>query len=188
MQTILTTKSAIFSSAFTCDMLIDLAVTYLDYSAEAAADLATKPASKASKDLAKLDCQKLRTICVQKLEQSSDYGDTFKSNELELDYASVADLDMGNAGKNTRRTGGGRKASTGDLKGAYTVIKRGLKCTVDQDPEKFALWQIIWDSTNFEQVFATASPKYVTKTGRIITPTSELRWAVKSGWIVPVAV
>ena len=187
MQIILTTKSAIFSDAFTCAMLTELAVTYLGYSAEAAAELATKSASKASKDLAKLDCQKLRTICVQKLEQSADYGDTFKSNELELEYTCLADLDMGNAGKNTRRSGGGRKAATGDLTGAYTVAKRGLKCTAEQDPGKFALWQIIWESVSFEQVFAFADKKYITKTGRIITPASELRWAVKSGWIVPVA-
>lgn len=187
MQTIRTTKSAILSAAFTCDMLKELAVSYLGYSQEAADKMATQTLSKASKDVAKLDCQKLRTTLLQKLEQSADYGETFKSGELDLDYACLPDLDMGNAGKNSRRAGGGRKSVTGDLKGAYEVVKRGLKCTADTDPEKFALWELIWGNTSFEAVFAAASPKYVTKTGRVITPTSELRWAVKSGWIKPVA-
>lgn len=186
MQTILTTKSAILSASFTCDMLKELATTYLGYSQEAADKMAEQVLSKPSKDLAKLDCQKLRTTIIQKLEQSQDYGDTFKTNELMLEYSCLPDLDMGNAGKNTRRAGGGRKAAGGELKGAYTVAKRGLKCTVDSDPAKFALWEIIWNSASFEDVFAKADAKYVTTTGRIITPTSELRWAVKCGWIVPV--
>lgn len=187
MQTILTTKSAIFSAAFTCDMLKEAATKYLGYSQEAADKLATQSVSKATKLLAALDCQKLRTVIVQKLEQSADFGDTFKTNELELEYDCLPDLDMDNAGKNSRRAGGGRKADGGELKGAYTVVKRGLKCTAESDPAKFALWEIIWNSANFEQVFVTADKKYVTHTGRIITPSSELRWALKCGWIAPVA-
>jgi hypothetical protein len=187
MQIVLTTKAAIFSAAFTCAMLKEVATTYLGYSAEAAEELATKPASKPSKDLAKLDCQKLRTIIVQKLEQSPDYGDAFKTGCLELEYTCLADLDMGNAGANSRRSGGGRKAMGGELKGAYVVVKRGAKCTADSDLQKSLLWDIIWNSATFEQVFAKAAPKYITRTGRIITPNSELRWALKQGWIVPVA-
>lgn len=187
MQIVLTTKTAILSASFTCAMLKELATTYLGYSQEAADKLAEQTLSKPSKDLAKLDCQKLRTVIVQKLEQSQDYGDTFKTGELALEYACLADLDMGNAGKNSRRSGAGRKSPLGDLKGAYTVAKRGVKCTVESDPSKFSLWEIIWNSASFEEVFAKADKKYVTCTGRIITPSSELRWAVKCGWIVPVA-
>ncbi len=187
MQTILTTKSAIFSAAFTCEMLKEVATKYLGYSQEAADKLATQTVSKATKHLEALDCQKLRTVIVQKLEQSADFGDTFKTNELELEYDCLPDLNMANAGKNSRRPGGGRKAVGGELKGAYKVEKRGLKCTAESDPSKFALWELIWNNASFEDVFAKADPKYITRTGRIITPSSELRWALKCGWIVPVA-
>ena len=185
MQTILTTKASILSEAVTCAMLIELATKHLGYTPEAAQKMAEQKLNKGSKYMVQLTCAKLRTIIVQKLEDSEEYGAPFKTNELMMEYDCLPDLDMGNAGANSRRAGGGRKAATGELKGAYTVVKRGLKCTAESDPAKFALWQLIFGGSSFEEVFKAAEPKYVTKTGRIITPTSEFRWALKQGWIVP---
>ena len=71
------------------------------------------------------------------------------------------------------------------LEGGYTVlIKNRLQANEENDPAKWALWKIIWDCSSFEQL-ATAAPDPVntTRTGRRITWRTEVRWALKQGWI-----
>jgi hypothetical protein len=71
------------------------------------------------------------------------------------------------------------------LEGPYTVlIKNRLQASTEIDPAKWALWQIIWDCTSFEQLAQQASdPVNTSRTGRRITWRTEVRWALKQGWI-----
>lgn len=147
----------------------------------------------ASSGVGNLSCAKLRTIVMKLLSEPNELVTAWLPNgsfDFEFTGPAFPDEapadDISKAGANKTRTSGTRKTS-GALKGAYRVAKQGLKCTVEQDPEKYALWQHVWNSTSFEQYFAAAPAKAITKTGRIITAASEMAWAVKSGWVVPTA-
>jgi hypothetical protein len=70
------------------------------------------------------------------------------------------------------------------LTGAYTLVKKGLKATAT-DP-KWEIWTHIYECTTFEDVFAKAPAKVVKTGGKTFaSPTTELGWALKQGWIVP---
>lgn len=144
------------------------------------------------------DCPdaKLRTIVLKKLQEPNDIVTGFAAGasfEYEFHGAMFPDEkpapDINAAGQNTRK----QRASAGKVgnvqqTGAYRVVNsKGLKCTPESDPEKYALWQHVWNSGTFEQYYANAPKKAVTRTGRIITAASEMAWAIKSGWIVPVS-
>jgi hypothetical protein len=136
---------------------------------------------------------KLRTIVLQKLQQANDLVSAFSAPDDAFEYEFTGAMfpdpqpepDINAAGQNKRQRNAAPANRSGVQVGAYTVAKRGLKCTAEQDPEKFALWQFIWDSGTFEQYYAKAPKKAVTRTGRIITAASEMAWAIKSGWVVP---
>lgn len=138
---------------------------------------------------------KLRTVVMQKLQQPNDLVTGFAEPDASFEYEFACfpdeqpEPDIGAAGANkTRKTASApRTGGSVTQKGAYTVVKRGLKCSYETDPEKFALWQFIWESPSFEVYYANAPKKAVTRTGRIITAASEMAWAIKSGWVVPVA-
>lgn len=138
---------------------------------------------------------KLRTVILQKLQQPNDLVTGFASPDDSFEYEFTCfpdeqpEPDIASAGAN-KRTSAPRKANTAGAvvqKGEYIVVKRGLKCDANTDPEKFALWQFVWDSGSFEAYYASAPKKAITKTGRIITAASEMAWAIKSGWVKPVA-
>lgn len=144
------------------------------------------------------DCvdAKLRTIVLKKLQEPNDLVTGFAAGtsfEFEFNGPSFPDEqpepDISSAGANNARK---QRASAkpGNVngvvqKGNYRVVKQGLKCTAEQDPEKYALWQHVWNSGSFEAFYANAPKKAVTRTGRIITAASEMAWAIKSGWVVP---
>jgi hypothetical protein len=197
MQVITVTASFIFSNDCNLDMLTEIAThkDYLAMSNEAVAKLAAqqlKGASKgngrtgryASSGVGDLDYAKLRTIIVNKLQDSPDQGDAFKTGAMQFEMHCLPDIepDINAAGAN--KQGATRKQSS-TLAGPYTVVKQGVKCTADSDPDKFEIWQHVWTCHSFEEYFAKAPKKGVTKTGRIITASSEMRWAVKCGWIKP---
>lgn len=71
------------------------------------------------------------------------------------------------------------------LEGAYVVlIKSRLQANAETDPEKWKLWKIIWDCTSFEELAARhPHPINTSSTGRRITWRTEVRWALKQGWI-----
>lgn len=72
------------------------------------------------------------------------------------------------------------------LEGAYTVLtKSGLRANARSDPQKWALWNEIWNSNSFEEL-ARKCPNSIqtSRTGRAITWRSEVRWALKRGWII----
>lgn len=71
------------------------------------------------------------------------------------------------------------------LEGGYTVlIKNRLQANEETDPAKWALWKIIWDCSSFEELARRApDPVNTTRTGRRITWRTEVRWALKHGWI-----
>lgn len=139
------------------------------------------------------DCldAKLRTVVLTKLQNANDLVSDFShGNSFDFEFAHLADEqpepDINAAGQNNakRQT----RKGNGKLSGAYVVVKKdGLRCTQESDPEKFALWQHVWNSGTFEQYFAQAPAKAVTRTGRIITASSEMLWAIKCGWVKPVA-
>lgn len=68
MKTILVTKDALLSTIFNRDMLIELAVGTGAYELKGATQMADAKLSKPSKLIAGLDCPKLRTTLIQKLE------------------------------------------------------------------------------------------------------------------------
>jgi len=71
------------------------------------------------------------------------------------------------------------------LESRFTVlIKDRLQANEETDPAKWALWKIIWECSTFEQLAAVApDPVNTTRTGRRITWRSEVRWALRRGWI-----
>lgn len=193
MQIVTVTKSALFSEAFTIAMLTEVGVRYLGMSDEAIAKTADATLAKASKTMANVSYAKLRTVIATKLGNHPDYNDTFNEGKLELEFDCLPDLDIGKAGAN-RRT---RKASAADKTdtkratgatprtGAYKVAKRAGNA--EADAGKWEIWQHVWSCSSFEEYFAKAPAKGVTKTGRVITAASEMSWAIKSGWVVPEA-
>lgn len=192
MQIVNVTAQYIFSAQCTLQVLTEIATKYCGYSAEAVSKLAKQPLKQASNGnggksngVGNLEAPKLRTVVVQKLQDSTDYGATFKTNELQLEIDCLAEPDINSAGANKAKTA--RKTST-KLAGEYVVVKKGLKCDETSDPEKFKIWKHIWESNSFEQYFENAPKKGVTKTQRVITAASEMGWAVKCGWVVPKAI
>ena len=201
MQAHKVTQDLLFSESFNLHMLLELATKYLGMTDEGARQIANEPLTKGSKDLKKLMYAKLRTVLATKLSNSpaEEYGELYKNGELELDFECLQpaqpEPDINNAGANKGASKNNTKKDTGEyagmvLKGAYQVLKRGLKAQAD-DP-KWEIWNHIFGCTQFEDVYAKA-PAKVVKRGRdgqdgksICTPTSELRWALKQGWIKPV--
>lgn len=96
--------------------------------------------------------------------------------ELDLTQPEAAEPDIGKAGANNKKAG--RSKST--LAGGYTIVKNGARVK-DNDP-KAPIWDAIFSSATFEEVFAKAPPKVV-RGKTIVTPASCLAWAIKSGWI-----
>jgi hypothetical protein len=74
------------------------------------------------------------------------------------------------------------------LEGSYAIlIKTRLQANKGSDSAKWALWKIIWDCSSFEQLARRASDPFNTsRTGRRITWRTEVRWALKQGWIAKV--
>jgi hypothetical protein len=71
------------------------------------------------------------------------------------------------------------------LEGGYVVlIKNRLQANDESDPNKSKLWKLIWECSSFEQL-ASKAPGVVetSRTGRPITWRTEVRWALKQGWI-----
>lgn len=71
------------------------------------------------------------------------------------------------------------------LEGGYIVVNMSrLKATADTDPAKWELWKIIWSCTSFEQLAKQApTDVFTSATSRRITWQSEVRWALRQGWI-----
>jgi len=71
------------------------------------------------------------------------------------------------------------------LEGGYTVlIKNRLQANDKTDPAKWALWKVIWNCSSFEELAQHApAPTNTSRTGRRITWRTEVRWALKQGWI-----
>lgn len=190
MQVLTVTKDFIFSTNCTLEMLTELA-THKDYVAMsqewvkkmAESKLQNGSTKRGAKSSATGDLPyaKLRTVLVQKLQDSPTVGDVFKAGNMQFEFASLPDLDMGNAGANRQRAS---RTTTSTLTGAYRVAKNNLKATEQSDPGKWAIWQHVWACKTFEEYFAKAPKKGTTKTGRVITAASEMRWAVNKGWVV----
>ena len=189
MQIVTVTKSSLFSEFFTLEMLAELAVKYLAMTTEAVEKLAAAKLAKPSKDLANLSYGKLRTVCATKLGNSPDYGETFNAGQLQLDFECLPDLDMGKAGANTKRaasTGKKTAAHVGAVPktGKYRIVRRPTSGSVNgAHPGKWEIWQHIWECTSFEEYFAKAPAKAVKSEKTIITACSQMRWALKMGWV-----
>jgi hypothetical protein len=139
--------------------------------------------TKGTKTMKALTCAKLRTVLATKLGNSSDdeYGELWRTGKLEVEFDHLPDLDIGKAGANTKRGAGTGKTRASKRTGAYTVVKV-VKAANDEGKET-ALRGHIWTCKTVEEYFAAADPKYVTKTGTVITASMELNWCIKQGWI-----
>lgn len=190
MQEVTVTKSAITSEAFTLDMLSEIAIKLFGKTAEWVEQMASKPLSKPSKAYANLSYNKLRTTLDKLLTDSpaDEYGELYVKGELTVEFDCLPDLDIGNAGKNKRKASTGERAPSkprSKLNGAYVIVKR---VPAANDPAKDAALRChIWTSATVEEYFAKADAKYVTATGRVITPSMEIHWALKNGWIAMAA-
>lgn len=71
------------------------------------------------------------------------------------------------------------------LEGPYVVlVKNRLLANEDSDPNKWSIWREIWNCTSFEELARHCpDPVYTSSTGRCITWRTEVRWALKQGWI-----
>jgi hypothetical protein len=71
------------------------------------------------------------------------------------------------------------------LVGQYTVlIKNRLKANAESDPNKWKIWEAIWQCKSFEELQVRCPhPINTSSTGRRITWRTEVRWALKQGWI-----
>lgn len=192
MQVITVTSGFIFSNECTFDMLKEIA-THKDFagmSDKAVEQLAKQQLNKASggkggksNGVGDLQYAKLRTVLVNKLQDSQEQGAVFKEGKMQFEFTCLPDLDIGKAGANKQQK---TKSNAPAQKGEYVVTGKGKgKCTEDTDAGKWAIWQHIWNSTSFEEYYSKAPKKGVTKTGRVITAASEMGWAIKSGWVAP---
>jgi len=193
--------SDFFNTAIvTPEMVVELALS-LGLSDAYVEKMRKQPLAKASggkggRGNGAADCPdaKLRTAILKKLQEPNDIVTGFANGaSFEFEFHCFPDEqpdpDISSAGaNNARKARAPRQGGTGGAqKGAYKVAKKGLKCTEEQDPEKFKLWQFVWNCHSFEEYYAKAPAKAITRTGRIITAASEMGWAIKSGWVVPVA-
>lgn len=77
-----------------------------------------------------------------------------------------------------------RQAKSELLVGAYRVVDTGgLRANEKNDPAKWSLWKLIWESKSFEELKQRAPREVFTRTNRRITWQSETRWALKCSWI-----
>lgn len=96
-----------------------------------------------------------------------------------------AEQDIGNAGKNNKA---GRRATT-KWHGAYEVVKDGRRAgSTDEDSEIF---NALYTCSSFEEFFAKAPAKEVLRgkkhENRVNTANASVGYAVKNGWIKPLA-
>lgn len=196
MQVITVTKDFLFSTQCTLEMLTEIAMhkDFIGMSQDAVTKLANQElrngsTRKGSKSSASGDLPhaKLRTVIVQKLQDSPTVGETFKAGTMQFEMQCLPDMDINQAGANKQRSSSGGRAAAQELKGAYvrTDKLKNCKCTEASDPDKWAIWKFVWECNSFEEFFAKAPKKGHTKTGRPITAASEMRWAVNSGWVKP---
>jgi hypothetical protein len=71
------------------------------------------------------------------------------------------------------------------LDGPYVVlIKNRLLANEENDPNKWSIWREIWRCTSFEELARRCpDPVHTSRTGRCITWRTEVRWALRQGWI-----
>lgn len=177
MQTITINEAFINSAECTFEMLREVAL-HKDYAAltqEQFDALAKKPNGK--KDT--LPNSMLRKELVKILKHADTQSAVFNDGKMEFEMQHLPDpLAQLAANKSA-----GRK-DTVALKGAYVVKNsNALKCTAESDPGKWSIWQHVWACKSFEEYFAKAPKKATTRTDRLITASSEIRWALKCGWI-----
>lgn len=177
-QNLRVTRDYLLAATTTRAMLIELAVETGAFTPAGAQQMADATMRKPSKLVANLDCPKLRTSLIQKFEVM--YPE-FTTNGFVYNPVAEAEpeMDIGKAGANNKR-----KATASKLTGEYEVVKKAGNAEADEG--KWAIWQHVWACTSFEDYFAKAPAKSVTKTNRVITAASEIGWALKSGWIKPV--
>ena len=197
MQAVIITRNVLLSEQVTREMLTEIAMTMFNKSAAWVQEVSESPLKKGSATIKALSHAKLRTTLDQLLTQSpaEEYGDLYAKGELVVEFTCLADLDIGNAGKNKARTGkaggakaaGGAKVGSATKRGAYKIVRRPDSASVNGgDAGKWEIWMHVWACTSFEEFFAKCPKKAVTATGRVISASTEINWALKAGWIQPV--
>lgn len=205
MQIINVTRDYIFSATCTWEILQEIctgpvAQGKLAQSQEWVEKLAKQPlkggsggnGSPKQQGVNDLPQAKLRTIVVQKYQDSSDFGATFREGKLQVEINCLPDLDIGKAGSAKRSTGA-RNAST-TLVGKYAIDK-GNGCKAPKDSPKHKVYDILFANNDFSvylQKCHEAGLDKVVIAGRkqdhiVITKEEFARWALKCKWIKQVA-
>jgi hypothetical protein len=79
------------------------------------------------------------------------------------------------------------RAKPESLIGPYRVVDTSrLRANERNDPAKWSLWKLIWESSSFEELEQRAPREVLTRTNRRITWQSEARWALECGWIMKI--
>lgn len=181
-------NATVVTPAMVEELALGLGMTQAQVAKLKLATLAKASGGRGGKSNGAGDCPdaKLRTVVLNKLSNTNDIVSSFThGNSFEYEFKHLPDEQP--AADPAPKAKAPAKRN-GKLSGAYKVVRKdGLRCTQESDPEKFALWQFVWNCNTFEEYFAKAPAKAVTRTGRIITASSEMLWAIKCGWIVPVA-
>jgi hypothetical protein len=77
-----------------------------------------------------------------------------------------------------------QRSKPDSLVGSYRVVDTSrLRTNEKNDPAKWLLWKLIWESKSFEELEQRAPREVFTRTNRRITWQSEARWALQCGWI-----
>ena len=185
MQTMLTTKSSIMNNQFTRAMLGETMTKYFSKTEAEIDTLAEQVITKPPKGMQDLDFLKLRMALVKELEHHEDYSETFKSGELELEYACLPDLFV--TKENERIPGAGRK-SKNNIKEAYLVTAKGRETLVkveERDPGRWEIVKHILNSKTLQEFEFSAPAKATKKCGSETTALVEFHYAARSGWVVP---
>lgn len=186
MQVRTVTSGFIFSNECTLEMLTEIAIhkDYVGMTQAAVTKLSLQTLNKASggnghprqNGVGDLQYAKLRTVIVNKLQDSQEQGEVFKAGTMQFEFKCLPDTDAPKQEPKARK-------QTQELTGPYYVAKQGVKCTAETDPGKWAIWQHVWACHSFEEFFLKAPKAQVTRTGRYVTARSEMRWAVERGWV-----
>lgn len=186
MQIIKITSSSLLSLVVTCEMVAELAASsFVGMSPEQIRSALNSDLKKPSKNMANLPCAKLRTIVAKKLTDNPDIP--FASGEFEFEFNCLPDieLDINEVGKNkVRKVGNKRPVLTGN----YRLSPKGrdtLRKVQENDPGRWEIVKHILENSAFEQLFKVAPTKAIKKVGSITTPSVEMSYSIKSGWVIP---
>lgn len=181
MQIVNVTNDLLLNPACSADMLRELLTTTLGYSDEAAEKIMAQTLSKAGGVMKTLAHNQARTVIMKKLQDHPELGESYTSGKLRVQFQCLATPEEPKtAQQQEKKSGAPRSSTTGSLRGAYWVKKQR---NIDDAGQK-EVYDALWSCRSFEEFYAKAPAKSVTRTGRAVTSVNVMGYAIKMGWIV----